>query len=392
MRLIDIIRIAITNVKGNKTRSALTILGISVGIATIVFLVSLGYGLQDLSVKRIASIEAVNAVSVSAGKIAAPDDAFIKKYSADSRIEKAVIVNSTPVQGIYKDTKIDGVAGIVPTDFFGLEGLKPDTGDFYRKEDTKSAIISTGFLKGFNIPAATIIGQPLTIKLFVKKADSQNADVIQEDLKIMGTYLDDTTAAAFISPDLLEKTGELPINQVKLKVKDRNQVLAVKNEIENAGYSVSSVADTIGQLDSVFSIIQIVLAVFGGIALVVASIGMFNTMTIALLERTRDVGIMKATGTEDSRIYLIFLSEAVLISSLGGTTGVVLGWITTKIINFGINELAKSVGGDQISLFTTPLVFVLIILGFSFFVGVSTGFLPARRASKLNPLEALRYE
>ncbi|OQA04382.1 MAG: Macrolide export ATP-binding/permease protein MacB [bacterium ADurb.Bin400] len=392
MKFIDIIRIAVANVKGNKTRSALTILGISVGIAAIVFLVSLGYGLQELSVNRIASIEAVNTVSVSTGKIAAPDKTFFDKWNEDPRIEKSIIVNSTPIQGLYNGTKIDGVASIVPSDYFGLEGIKPDTGNFYSKDDIGSIVISTGFLKGLNTSAANVIGQPLTIKIYIKNASNKNTDIIEETLKVMGIYLDDTTAATFVSPDLLEKTGELPINQVKLKVADRGQVLAVKNEIQNAGYSVSSVADTIGQLDSVFNIIQIILAVFGGIALVVASIGMFNTMTIALLERTRDVGVMKATGMEKSGIYLIFLSEAVIISALGGLFGIILGWLTTKIINMGVNTLAQSVGGEQVDLFSTPVTFVAIILGFSLFVGFSTGFLPARRASNLNPLEALRYE
>jgi ABC-type antimicrobial peptide transport system permease subunit len=372
-------------------RSALTILGIAVGIATIVFLVSLGYGLQDLSIKRVASIEAVTTVNVSAGKVAAPDKAFVEKYKNDPRIEKVVVVNSVPIKVSLEGKVLDGVASVVPTDFFNLEGLKPESGTFYGVGESKGVAISTGLAKGLNVASSNAVDKSLAFKLFVRNKNSA-VNTIEENLKVVGTYLDDSTVAAYITPDLLDKTGELDVSQVKLKVGKRENLVPLKNEIENAGYGVASVADTIGQLDSVFRIIQIVLAVFGGVALIVASIGMFNTMTIALLERTRDVGIMKATGTDDKTVYLIFLSEAIIISATGGVVGLTLGWLTSSFVNLTINVLAKSVGGEPVDLFLTPIVFIALMLGFSFLVGVSTGFLPARRAAKLNPLEALRYE
>lgn len=391
MRLLDIVRIAFTNLSGNKMRSALTIVGIAVGIATIVFLVSLGYGLQDLSVKRVASIEAVTTINVSAGKVATPDKAFVEKYQKDSRIEKVVVANSVPIKASLDGKVLDGVASIVPADYFSLEGLKADSGTFYSTADPKRIVISTGLAKGLSLTAGSTLDKDLAIKIFIRDKSS-NTTTVEETLKIVGIYLDDSTVAAYITPDLLAKTGDLNIGQVKLKVASRSNLLPVKNEIENAGYAVTSVADTIGQLDSAFRIIQIVLAVFGGVALIVASIGMFNTMTIALLERTRDVGIMKATGTEDKSIYLIFLAEAILISGSGGFVGLALGWVTSAFVNLVVNLLARSVGGESVNLFVTPYVFVALMLGFSFLVGVSTGFLPARRAAKLNPLEALRYE
>ncbi|MEK9156047.1 MAG: FtsX-like permease family protein [Patescibacteria group bacterium] len=392
MRAIDVVRISSSNLRGSTMRTALTVTGIGVGIATIVFLVSLGYGLQDLSMRRIASIGAVTTLNVSAGKISSPDKAFAEKYQSDARVEKVVVVNSVPVKGTFSGTAIDAVANIVPGDFFGLEGLKPEAGDFYGNETAGGTVISTGFAKGVGKPIAELIGQEVAMKLFVKDAATSKVVPVDGTYKVYGAYLDDATAAAYLTPDTLKKTGNLAINQVKVKLKSKNDLVPVKSEIEGNGYSVSSVADTIGQLDLIFNIIKIILAVFGGVALVVASIGMFNTMTIALLERTRDVGIMKSTGTDDSAVYLIFLTEAILISGLGGAMGLALGWVTTIFVNFAVNSLARSVGGEAVDLFTTPMMFVIIMLAFSFLVGVSTGFLPARRASRLNPLEALRYE
>ncbi len=391
MKIWDIIAISISNFRGNPLRTTLTILGIGVGIATIVFLVSLGYGIQELSLKRIASLEAVNTVDVSAGKAKAPDQAFATIAKDNPKVEKVVVVHSVPLQATLEDKRIDGLASIVPSAFFGLEGVRFTAGDLFAPGDQRSAVISSGLLKGFGLSEAKIIGQDVSIKLFIRAGATNTVSTVDETVKVTGTF-DDDTIIAYLSDDLLAKTGELPISQVKVKAKDRNDVLGFKNSYEDAGYTVNSVAETIGQLDNIFKIVQIVLAVFGGVALVVASIGMFNTMTIALLERTRDVGVMKSIGAEDSTIYLMFLTEAILISVLGGLSGLALGWTTGKVINIAINLLAKSVGGEPANLFSTPLNFVLIMLAFSFLVGFSTGFLPARRGAKINPLDALRYE
>jgi putative ABC transport system permease protein len=115
-------------------------------------------------------------------------------------------------------------------------------------------------------------------------------------------------------------------------------------------------------------------------------------MTIALLERTRDIGIMKAMGVKDRDVSCIFLFESALIATSGGVLGVVGGWLTSKVVNMIVNILAKSVGGEPQKLFSMPIVFSMGIIIFSIIVGIGTGFYPSKRASKLNPLDALRYE
>jgi putative ABC transport system permease protein len=134
------------------------------------------------------------------------------------------------------------------------------------------------------------------------------------------------------------------------------------------------------------------LGALGGIALLVAAIGMFNTMTIALLERTRDIGIMKAVGVDNRDIYWMFLTEAIIISGLGGALGGALGLLLSIGINAIVNGLATLVGADSVILFRTPLSFVAIVIVFAVVVGISTGIYPSKRAAKINPLDALRYE
>jgi putative ABC transport system permease protein len=134
------------------------------------------------------------------------------------------------------------------------------------------------------------------------------------------------------------------------------------------------------------------LASFGIVALIVSAIGMFNTMTIALLERTQEIGIMKALGATSADIWSMFLSESVIIGFLGGAGGIGIGMAGGEVFNYGINFLAGAMGGKGIDLFFTPLWFILLIITFSTFVGLITGFYPAKRAANINCLAALRYK
>jgi len=217
---------------------------------------------------------------------------------------------------------------------------------------------------------------------------------VAKKYNIIGVVQDDTTSFSYlpISSVKADITWSPVYNSLKVKVADKNNVQVIKQKISSMGYSVTTIADTISQVDQIFKIIQFVLAFFGLVALMVASIGMFNTMTIALLERTRDIGIMKAIGVKNQDVSKIFLSESALIATSGGVLGVFGGYAVAKIINYAINILAKSVGGEPQVLFSLPAVFSTGIIVFSILVGIATGFYPSKRASQLNPLDALRYE
>jgi ABC-type antimicrobial peptide transport system permease subunit len=131
---------------------------------------------------------------------------------------------------------------------------------------------------------------------------------------------------------------------------------------------------------------------FGIIALIVSAIGMFNTMTITLLERTEEIGIMKSIGASDRMISLMFIMEAAIMGFLGGVVGIIIGFLEGETFNFLVNLIATNFGGEKVDLFYSPLWFVMSIIIFSAFVGFLTGLAPARRASKIDPLEALRYK
>ena len=150
--------------------------------------------------------------------------------------------------------------------------------------------------------------------------------------------------------------------------------------------------DTLTQINQIFNITQITFTVIGIIALLIAAIGMLNTMTISLLERTREIGIMKTIGATERGIEQMFLAESVIMGLGGGLSGLVVGFLFTRVVAIVVNLLALSSGGQPVEIFYTPLWFYGLVFVFSLLIGLITGFFPSRRAAKLNPLDALRYE
>jgi len=166
----------------------------------------------------------------------------------------------------------------------------------------------------------------------------------------------------------------------------------VREQLLTHGLLVSALSETVDQARKVFNIVRLILGLFGIITLVVSAIGMLNTMTIALLERTQEVGIMKAIGASDFDIWKLFLAEAMIMGFFGGVGGIAMGYLSANLFNLGINALAKAFGGQSLNFFQTPSWFVLTIVMFSVTVGMITGLWPARRASRLDPLDALKYK
>ena len=181
-------------------------------------------------------------------------------------------------------------------------------------------------------------------------------------------------------------------DQLKIKVNDSSLLETVRQKVMESGFLVAALSDTIDEAKKIFNIVQIVLFMFGFIALIVSAIGMFNTMTISLLERTNEIGIMRSIGISAKDIRQIFLMEAGLMGFLGGLGGVLVGVIAGFLVNMLFNLLASSLGGRALNLFFSPLWFVADIIIFSAVVGLLTGIYPSIRASRLNPLDALRYK
>ncbi|KKS30374.1 MAG: ABC transporter permease, partial [Parcubacteria group bacterium GW2011_GWC2_42_11] len=235
----------------------------------------------------------------------------------------------------------------------------------------------------------------VSFRVFVPSADG--GDAVEMELKkrytVVGISSEESRPGAMLLLDELA-------SQIVIEEYERVQVLVdnaefldpVTEAIVAQGFGVTALSKTVEQAKKIFQGIQAVLAVFGGIALVVSAIGMFNTMTVTLLERTGEIGIMRTLGASSKDIKILFISEAVVVGFLGGVVGIGIGVGIGFTVNTMVNIAASNFGGKSVALFAYPMVFILFIAAFSAVVGFLTGVFPATRAAALNPLDAMRYK
>jgi putative ABC transport system permease protein len=179
---------------------------------------------------------------------------------------------------------------------------------------------------------------------------------------------------------------------VTVKVSRPDATQTVAERIKALGYSTISLADALQGIRWVFIILNSILGLIGSIALIVSSLGIVNTMVMSILERTREIGIMKAVGASDGDIRRIFLVEASVIGLMGGASGLFLGWLIGRAINLGANLYIESQGGPSVTLFSLPWWLITGALLFSIAVSVVAGSYPANRAARLEPMSALRHD
>jgi putative ABC transport system permease protein len=173
---------------------------------------------------------------------------------------------------------------------------------------------------------------------------------------------------------------------------DAQVTLDVTQAITDEGLNAMSTNSVVESLNSTFSMIQAVLGGIASIALLVAAIGIANTMVMAVLERTREIGLMKAIGARNRDILSVFITEATTIGLLGGVTGVAIGIVVAKIVDLFAGSFMSSSGSDAASVVAIPLWLPLFSIGFSMFIGMAAGIYPAIRAVQLDPVTALKHE
>lgn len=406
-----------TNLRRRKLRSVLTIGGMAVGIALIVFLISLGFGLQNLVRGQITNVEALSILDVSKGEstLLKLDQNTINEFQNIEDVEK--VSPSLSLSGqIVKDEAGTDVAiyGINP-DFLSIEGVRVNVGEEFSGSGEPELIITSTALNLIGIADyQSTIGSTIIVRVLVAQRieGTEEEELVSKDInaKVVGVILneEEELSLAYMPIEFLVSIGFEPdysaakvqvdkdengeFTLARVKVTDEEKLPEVRKQIEAMGYQVDSIADTVGQIDKIFLVFQIIVAGFGAIALFVAALGALNTLTVSLLERTREIGLMKALGSTSGDIYRLFLVEAIVIGMLGGIIGLLLGVAAGELVNVGVNSLATRLGGDSVDLFDMPMFFIIGILVVVFLVSLITGLYPAMRAAKINPLDALRYE
>ena len=389
---IDLIRLSTRVFVVKPMRTILTILGTSIGIGTVVFFVSLGYGLQYILLGKLVttqdsliSLEAVypqesNLIIVSAD---------LDKISTYPDILEVSPVGEFPAE--IKTTDSPGliVSRLVKSSYFRLSGQTPDVGKEFTDQEP-GVIISAQGAKLINLPVtAESVGELISVKVYYQNLDGTAKEVeVPSRLPILG-FITNANEPPLVIVPLSSLPLPPPIYKSFLaKAKDAESVVKVKDWLTDQGFIISAKLDLVNQSQKILNIFTIVLAVFGITALAVSAVGMFNTMVVSFMERTYEVGVMKSIGAMDKDIRNLFLMESLIMGTLGGVVGILMGMGSGVIVNFVLNIFAKRFGSPAFDLFITPIWFILLIILTSALIGVISGFLPSRRASKLSPKEA----
>lgn len=405
MRFRDTYRIASLQLKRTSRRTTLTILAVTVSIGFMVILVSLGAGLREISLRRIATVSELSRITVTSDI----SGGHILTNETSSRLEKINGVKSVYPQ-ILLSGKIEytdrvgnktvlegGIVGLYPEDFAGRNFIRR-IGSGFQSPSSRDIVLSAAALRAFSGASANdLLGE--TVRLTADIPDfftdpSKEPPASSEDFRIVGfVESSDDSVQLYVPLPVASRWTDGRFTGAIVEVKDSDTLSSISEAIESFGFSTTSLSNLVENVNQIFLLTQLILAFFGGVSLFVASIGLINTMTIALLERTREIGIMKAVGASSGDIRRLFLLESATIGFWGGIWGIVSGVAIAEGLNMVARNAIKSLGGESIErLFVIPPEFLLGIFCFAVFLSLIAGIYPSFQASKLNPAEALRYD
>jgi putative ABC transport system permease protein len=401
----DLLKSSIKSILKNKSRTILTSLGIIIGVTSVILLTSIGNGLQIYINQQFESMGS-NMVFIMPGKLFNDKGGFnggasarfvtttfterdlknLKRELKNTEIMQINIMASTEIKHnkvIKKDMSVVGT-----TENYGklLNSLpKGDNGSWFTKEDyDKSANVA-------------VLGYKIAQDLFPDFSPiNKTININARNFKVIGVI--DKKGSSFGGPDednyvyapfktVANMIGKNNIQEIVIKVNDKTQIENVKNQAKTImlkkykedSFSVFDSSQLLSSINSIIGILTVALSGIAAISLVVGGIGIMNIMLVSVTERTKEIGLRKAIGAYPQAILIQFLIESVILSALGGGIGILLGALGTWAINTAFPA-------------RITLSSVLLAFGVSSLVGIIFGVVPARKASKLSPIEALRYE
>lgn len=402
MRIQDLAQLSTRMFKTNPLRTWLTILGMGVGTGAVVVLVGLGFGLQKIILEQIVFGETLLSLGVSS---TGAQNLKLTVETVDTFKKFPEVLDASPLARFPALVTYKGLTGNVfiqgvEPPYLRYAGVAVSEGTVFTEEDaadTNTIMLSPAVLKLFGIEdAESFVGQKVSFRLLVPAEDGSGnvSEVpIDKEYTVRGiTKEEGVLNAMMMIAELRNHVGIEEYERIQVRVNSNENLPIVETRLIEQGYRVTALSKTVEQASKIFQGIQAVLATFGGIALLVSAIGMFNTMTVTLLERTKEIGIMRTIGASPNDVKYLFVSESVVVGFMGGLTGILMGVTLGLTINLFLNIVAGQFGGQSVNLFSFPLGFLLFIAIFSAAVGYLTGVFPARRASTLNPLDAIKYE
>jgi putative ABC transport system permease protein len=478
MRLRDLTELAARNLREAVLRNSLTTLGIAVGVASLVAMLSLGVGLQELASTRLSRSGLFDAVFVTTQanmrafggppRPAADRTSTqpARKLDDSARLQLAGIKNVVEVYPEVRfptEVQFEGnpytttVAGI-PASARADGAFDEMKGTFFSGPEANEAILQIELARDLSKQTDSLIGKELVLRYAEKQAlpaddapvgkksskdaaASATGKVPVEDAAAKKSAADDAPASGGFSlvpremklriigvvetepatgfggfgrgrlliplqiaqnlriaqpTDMREmlrgSSGKPTYETLTVRVNSPKAVQGVEDTIKGMGFGTFSILDATKNMMLFFTVFDSLLLIFGSLALTVASLGIVNTLVMAILERRREIGILKALGAADRDVRRLFFVEAGAMGLLGGVLGVAMGWLIGRALTIGTNAYLKRQELPAIDISSIHWWMVALAIGVSFFVSLAAGMYPASRAARLNPVEALRYE
>jgi putative ABC transport system permease protein len=446
MKLRDLGDLAFRNLREAVLRNSLTTLGVAVGVASLVAMLSLGVGLQQLASSRLAKSGLFDSIFVTPktnlrGPGSGPPatrtpDAKSRLLDAEARAEISRMPNVIEVYPpirFFTEVRYEGkpyatmVAGMPESSkasgaFDGMQG------HFFSSPNADEAILQAEFAKELNPQTSSLIGKDLILRYAERQslgapggdaASSGGFSVVPKEKHFLIIGVVETEPASgfggfgsgrlLIPLPIAETLRAAQVNDLRdilrgsssdkptyssltVRVKSPSLVEATEAKLKDLGFSAFSLLDASKSLRIFFSVFDLLLGIFGSLALAVATLGIINTLVMAILERRREIGVLKALGAADSDVKQLFFVEAGVMGLFGGVFGVLLGWLIGRTLTLGTNIYLHRQSLPGVDISSVPWWLVLLSILFAVGVSLAAGLYPASRAARLDPVQALRYE
>ncbi len=461
MKGYDLFELAVRNLRQSKLRNGLTTIGISVGVASLVAMLSLGVGLQQLATRRLAGSGMFDTVFVMSKqdtrgfdrdedrKDQHPEKAPVLDESARQQMSRIQYVTEVEpevrVMGqiVYGGQTHFGFVTGLPMSARENEAFDTLQGKFFSGSDADEVILLNDFAKELDpLNPKSLIGREVTLRYGEHQslaADNENSGRPQvggdqndnaaadsgsdygfsvvrkaQALKVVGIVDEEpyggmrtvSRGRIFLPVDLTEKLNMAEFSDMRsslrghgktyatltVRVKDPAKVAQVQDTIKQMGFRTFSVLDATKSLRRFFTVLDLFLGIFGSLALAVATLAIINTLVMAVLERRREIGVMKAIGASDRDVKRLFFAEAGAMGFFGGILGIALGFAIGKAINLGTGIYLHNHQLPAEPVWILPTWLIGAAIAFSIVVSLLAGLYPASRAARLDPVQTLKYE